>query len=358
MSAGPGETLATDNPEIARDADAYARAVLNILDDFSREKEQFATVQRAMANILDDFSQEKDQFAAVQRAMANILDDFAEEKAHLDATQKAVLNILEDFELEKNKVERVNIEMKEEIAERKLAETALGRANTLAEAANKELEAFSYSVAHDLRSPLRSIDGFSQALLEDYGDRLDAEGMGFLNNVRESAQRMAQLIDDLLALSRVTRNDFVRGAVDIAAIARLIVTRLEKANPDRDVEVVIPDTVPAHGDSRLLAIVLENLLGNAWKFTSKREDARVEVDVQMENGERVYFVRDNGAGFDMAYAQKLFGVFQRLHSAADFEGTGIGLATVSRVIHRHGGRVWAHGEVGRGATFYFTLEDT
>jgi PAS domain S-box-containing protein len=225
------------------------------------------------------------------------------------------------------------------------------------EAANKELEAFSYSVAHDLRAPLRSIDGFSQALLEDYADKVDAEGRQYLQQVRESAQEMGRLIDALLTLSRVTRSELRREPVDLTALARSVLARFQKNEPERKAELVMSDGLIANGDARLLGVVLENLLGNAWKFTGRRPMARIEVGAQQEDGRPVFFVRDNGAGFDMAYAHKLFGVFQRLHSGAEFEGTGIGLATVQRIVQRHGGRVWAEGEVGRGATVYFTLNE-
>ena len=233
----------------------------------------------------------------------------------------------------------------------------MARAKDVAEAANRELESFSYSVAHDLRAPLRSIDGFSQALLEDYADKLDADGKTHLRYVRESAQQMAQLIDDLLALSRVSRGDLRRERTDLATIARIVLARLQKREPERTIALDVPTEVAAVGDARLLGIVLENLLGNAWKFTSKQSAARIELGHRSEVGRSVYFVRDNGAGFDMTYGEKLFGVFQRLHSANEFEGTGIGLTTVQRIVRRHGGRVWAEGEVGRGATFYFTLEE-
>jgi len=233
----------------------------------------------------------------------------------------------------------------------------LQQANAATDAANRELEAFSYSVAHDLRAPLRGIDGFSLALLEDYADKLDDEGKQHLQFVRESAQQMAQLIDDLLTLSRVTRSELRREEVDLTALARGVAAQLQRVEPDRLVEVIAADGLTAEGDSRLLKVVLENLIGNAWKFTGKRAPARIEFGASAGNGERTYFVRDNGAGFDMAYAAKLFGVFQRLHSPSEFEGTGIGLATVQRIIGRHGGRVWAEGAVDQGATFYFTLGD-
>lgn len=222
---------------------------------------------------------------------------------------------------------------------------------------NQELEAFSYSAAHDLRAPLRAIDGFSQALLEDCAAELSAEGQRYVGHVRSSVQLMAQLIDDLLELSRVTRSELRRERVDLTALARTTIDALRHSEPGRAVEVIIRDGIVAEGDRKFLSVVLGNLLRNAWKFTGKRTTARIEFGCHEEGGRRVYFVRDDGAGFNMAYANKLFGVFQRLHSASEFEGTGIGLATVQRIVRRHGGRIWAEGEVDRGATFYFTLEE-
>jgi PAS domain S-box-containing protein len=223
------------------------------------------------------------------------------------------------------------------------------------EEANRELEAFSYSVAHDLRAPLRSIDAFSKMVLDGYAHNLDAKGNKYLATVRESAQRMARLIDDLLALTKVVRSDLRRLPIDLSAMARSALEHLRAQDPERDVAITIAEKIEAKGDPALLGVVLENLLGNAWKFTGNRKDARIEFGCNGESEDRVYFVRDNGAGFDMAYSGKLFGVFHRLHSFEEFEGTGIGLATVQRVIHRHGGRVWGQGQVDHGATFYFTL---
>jgi signal transduction histidine kinase len=337
--------------------DATEKAVLNILGDASEEKTRLADTQRAILNILDDAALEKTQLEATQRAILNILDDAAEEKARLGQTQRAALNILDDFDIEKKKVEQVNVELRSEIAERARAEEALLHAKAVAEAASTELEAFSYSVAHDLRAPLRSIDGFSQALLEDCVDRLDADGKKYLKHVRDAAQHMGELIDDLLNLSRISRADLRRERVDVSDLARSVLARLRDEQPERNVEVVVPNGLVADADPRLLDVVLVNLLGNAWKFTGKRAEARIEFAARVGGKPRVFFVRDNGAGFNAAYAGKLFGVFQRLHRAQDFEGTGIGLATVQRIVRRHGGRVWAEGEVDRGATFYFTLEE-
>ena len=223
------------------------------------------------------------------------------------------------------------------------------------ETSNQELESFSYSVSHDLRAPLRVIDGFSLALLEDHGKSLPPEGQDLLTRVRQQAQRMAQLIDDLLEFSRLGRKPLDVASVDLAALARTVVQDLGQAITDRKVDVTVGQLPPTMGDRALLRQVLTNLIGNAFKFTRQRPDARIEVGSRDDNGERVYYVKDNGAGFDMKYASKLFGVFQRLHPATDYEGTGVGLALVQRIIHRHGGRVWGEGRQNEGATFSFTL---
>ena len=218
---------------------------------------------------------------------------------------------------------------------------------------NRELEAFSYSVSHDLRAPLRTIDGFSQALLEDYKDRLDVTGQDYLIRVRSGTQRMGILIDDLLNLARIGRSDLVRKPVDLSSIAREVAAELSRQTPERDVRFKVEEGLIVAGDPALLRIVMENLLGNAWKFTSKSAKGEITVGSKNHDSETIFLVSDNGAGFDMAYANKLFGAFQRLHSIQEFNGTGIGLATVQRIVHRHGGRVWAEGSVGHGATFYF-----
>jgi signal transduction histidine kinase len=248
------------------------------------------------------------------------------------------------------------------VRSRILAERAsmdLEDANRELEGTNRELEAFSYSVSHDLRAPLRAIDGFSQILQEDYEHVLDEEAMDYLGRVRAASGHMATLIDDLLDLSRVGRRPLRRERVDLARLAKEIVEELKASQPEREVEFVAEENVTAWGDASLLKVALENLLGNAWKFTARERAARIEFGVDRKPGpglqSPVYYVRDNGAGFDQAYADKLFGAFQRLHEQDEFEGTGIGLATVARIVHRHGGRVWAEGKVGEGATFYFTL---
>ena len=224
-------------------------------------------------------------------------------------------------------------------------------------AVNRELEAFSYSVSHDLRAPLRSIDGFSQAVLEEYEDKLDDQGRDYLRRVRAAATRMGELIDDLLMLSRVTRREMRREPVDLSSLARTAAAQLERAQLYPAVDFVVGEGLAVSGDPHLLRIVLENLLGNAWKFSSKAARPRVEFGVTTRGAERAFFVRDNGVGFEMAHAEKLFGAFQRLHAMHEFPGTGIGLATVQRIVTRHGGRVWAESAPDEGATFYFTLED-
>ncbi|WP_051180662.1 CHASE domain-containing protein [Thermithiobacillus tepidarius DSM 3134] len=249
-----------------------------------------------------------------------------------------------------------------DITERKRAEEEIRQLNAGLEQRVRErtaeLESFNYSVSHDLRAPLRAIDGFSLVLLEDYDGILDTAGRDYLARIRRASQRMGQLIDDLLNLSRITRSEMHREAVDLSELAQEIAETLQADHPERRASFAIAPGVTAHGDPKLLEILLENLLGNAWKFTGKHERAHIEFGAREEAGERVYFVRDDGAGFDMAYAGKLFGPFQRLHGPGEFEGTGIGLAIVQRIIDRHGGRIWAEGAVGQGATFYFTLPAT
>ena len=242
-----------------------------------------------------------------------------------------------------------------DVTDRKRHEEILQRQNAQLETANKELDAFSYSVSHDLRAPLRGIDGFSQALLEDYGDKLDSVGQDYLQRVRLAAQRMSVLIDDLLKLSRVTRSEMRRERLDLSAVVKAIAEELQREAPDRNVTFVITEGLTVEGDSRLLRVAIENLLGNSWKYTSAHSCARIEFGLHQSNGRPAYFIRDDGAGFDPQYSERLFGAFQRLHAMTEFPGTGIGLATVQRIIRRHGGEIWGEGAVEKGATFYFTL---
>jgi signal transduction histidine kinase len=292
-----------------------------------------------------------------------LIDAFNEMLAQIQA-RDAALQKAHD-ELEKRVEERTRA-LREEIFERRRAEQEIHKLNAeleqrvlqrtaQLEATNKELQAFAYSASHDLRAPLRSIDGFSQVLLKQYLDQLDARGQHYLRRVRAASQRMAALIDALLSLSRLTCMDLRHETVDLSVLVRSIAMELRQTQSHRQVEFIIADGLVAAGDERLLRVMLENLLGNAWKFTAKHPQARIEFGVLQGSGNAVYFVSDDGAGFDMDYAEKLFGPFQRLHKVDEFEGTGIGLATVQRIVHRHGGHIWAEGAIERGATFYFTL---
>ena len=252
-------------------------------------------------------------------------------------------------------LEAINNKLQQEVAERQQAEEQTQRYATQLEASNRELEAFAYSVSHDLRAPLRAIDGFSQALLEDYGETFEEEAQDYFDRIRKNVARMGRLIDDLLSLSRVSRYELSFTTVNLSGLAQELMDELQASEPERQVECVIVPEAIVSADATLMRVVLTNLLQNAWKFTSHHPKARIEFDTIHQEGQPIYFVRDDGAGFDMTYTKMLFSVFQRLHNTNEFPGTGIGLATVQRAIHRHGGRVWAEGAVEQGATFYFTL---
>ncbi len=269
-----------------------------------------------------------------QRAMLNLLEDVDAERMEFLKAQGALLNILEDIEQERAKVDQ---------------------ARTLLQAVNAELEAFSYSVSHDLRSPLRAISGFSEAVEADYAPRLDDEGKRYLRLIQENAHRMGNLIDDLLEFSRLGRRSMASTEIDMNLLAGSVFSELAASEPGRKLEFRSSPVPSAVGDSSMLRQVFANLFANAIKFTRKREVAVVEFGFTPQPGGGAYYVRDNGVGFDMKYVDKLFGVFQRLHSLVEFEGTGVGLALVQRVITRHGGKVWAEGAENQGATFHFTV---
>jgi signal transduction histidine kinase len=286
-------------------------------------------------------------------------DDYLSKSSELEVLKARVRAQIrrKQFEDENRRIREELLHKELEAAEaragRELAETKAALVEEL-ERKNRELEAFSYSVSHDLRVPLWAIDGFSRILLEDFEHVLDAKGRDYLGRVCAAAQRMGELIDDLLELSRVGRAEIQKSRVNLSEIARHVIADLRKRS-ERHVDVVVQEGLIADADKRLMQIALENLVGNSWKFTANTVDPRIEIGRDGNGQAPVYFVRDNGAGFDMAYAEKLFRPFQRLHSDAEFTGTGIGLATVYRIVDRHGGRVWAEGAVGRGATFYFTV---
>ncbi len=268
-------------------------------------------------------------------ATLNILEDFDEEKTKLDRAERALINILEDVEAQRSQSEH---------------------SKNLLELVNKELEAFSYSVSHDLRAPLRAIFGFAQAIEEDYGARLDEEGKRYLNLVKDNAEKMGQLIDDLLTFSRIGRRQMQKTQFDINNLAKKVYEELVSEEGDRDIEFKTTIMPLAYGDESLVRQVLVNLLSNAIKFSRPMKKAVIEFGYSPKS--EAYYVKDNGVGFDMRYVSKLFGVFQRLHSAEEFEGTGVGLALVNRIVTRHGGQAWAKGELDKGATFFFTLPKT
>jgi len=325
------------------------QAVFNILEDLSEEKEGLRATQSAVFNILEDVSEDKTRVEEMQHAVLNILEDFSEEKDSLEAMQSAVLNILEDFDLERCKAEAVSRELGE------LAEH-LRTAKDAAESSNRELEAFSYSISHDLRAPLRHLDGFLTLLSKRSYAVLDTASKHYVDCTLKASQRMGRLIDELLQFARLGRSDLSTAPVNINDIINEVRTAFEPEGRGRTIRWHV-DPIPTVVAYRaMLRHIIENLLGNAIKFT--RHCPVGEIEVGYESGSRndlVIFVRDNGAGFDMRYSEKLFRVFQRLHGEDEFEGTGIGLANVRRMVERHGGRVWAEGVVGKGATFYFSL---
>lgn len=303
----------------------------------------------ASLNTHDDVAEEGQQLKDMQLAILNILEDATTDRLTAEAAAKASLNILEDLSNARAQIQTLNAELEARV-EQRTAELV---------AANKNLEAFTYSVAHDLRSPLRALSGYGEALTEDYGDRLDETGRWYVERIQAGTERMGALIDDLLVLARVSRSEMSLGPVDLSAEVTAIAGELQADEPGRRVRFAIDDGVWVNADRTLIRTVLQNLVENAWKYTGKRDGATIEFGATAaEDAGVCCYVRDNGAGFDPAFAGKLFQPFQRLHAVTEFPGTGIGLASVRRIIERHGGRIWAEGAVGRGATFYFTLDAT
>lgn len=307
---------------------------------YGRKVAWLEETQRAMFNILEDFDAERTPLQELQRATFNILEDFEDEKVRLEEVQRATLNILEDLDAEKARVERAELEL-------------AGRTQELSRS-NADLDAFAYSVSHDLRAPLRSMDGFSRMLLEESGPSLSTEGRHCVDMVIDSAREMSQLVDDLLGFSRLGRQPVHREAIDPRNLVEQVLTELRPTHAGREVHTRVATMPSCQADPNLLRQVYVNLLSNAIKYTRKRGTAEIEVGWDPSEG-GTYFVKDNGVGFDMKYAGKLFGVFQRLHRSEDYEGTGVGLAIVHRIITRHGGRVWAESATDQGATFRFTL---
>ncbi|MDT3778407.1 ATP-binding protein [Nitrospira sp. MA-1] len=304
----------------------------------------------------------RDRTGALQSVNKHLELEIHDRQLAEDTLRQAKDNLEKRVQERTGKLAASNAELIREVAERKRAEEDIRKLNSQLvqrsaqlEASNKELEAFSYSVSHDLRAPLRGIDGFSQAVLEDYDEKLDESGRSYLRRVRTASQRMSQLIDAMLNLARLTRAEIHTQTFDMSAVVRGILDDLQKVEPDRQVECIVANDVFATADPQLLRAVLENLLGNAWKFTQQQAHPRIEFGYGQYKGQAAYFVTDNGAGFDMTYVHKLFGAFQRLHAYTEYPGVGVGLATVHRIIQRHGGQIWAEGVVGKGATFHFTL---
>lgn len=322
------------------------RATLNILEDAAYSAEQLSDVQPAMINILEDFSQDRAVLENSQSAILNILADAAENATVLEDIQPAMLNILEDLEEEKATVTALAGDLERRVSER-TEELRL---------TNRNLEAFTYSIAHDLRAPLRAMSGFSEALVDEFAGQLSETGHGYARRIRDASRRMAELIDELLELSKVSRTELHREQVDMTALAEGVVSDLRAREPWRVVEVEIERGLVGWVDKSLMKTVLENLIGNAWKFTAKQRAAQIEMGSVSLRGQRGWFVKDNGVGFDPAFSDRLFKPFQRLHATVEFPGNGVGLASVSRIVERHSGRVSAEGAVGHGAKFSFTVE--
>lgn len=304
------------------------------LVELRRRLRTLEDTQRATMNILEDFNQERAKLVSLQKATMNLLEDVHHDRVHSDDIQRALLNMLEDIETERVRAEGAKASL---------------------ELVNRELESFSYSVSHDLRAPLRAISGFADAVVEDYANQLDDEGRRYLGLIQHNAHQMGQLIDDLLTFSRLNRQQMQSSEVDVGNLGQSVFAELVAQSPGREIVFTAHPMPLAFADGSLIRQVLTNLLSNAIKFTRPRPRAHIELGYVAEPAPGAYYVKDDGVGFDMQYVDKLFGVFQRLHSAAEFEGTGVGLALVHRIITRHGGRIWAEGVLNQGATFYFEL---
>jgi PAS domain S-box-containing protein len=315
--------------------------------------ELFATLMHP-----EDLAKMPDYYQQIEMTREGDISEIEYRMRHADGNWRWLYSRDSVFSRDENGYVKLTIGTAQDITDRKLAESHIQQTTAQLLASNQELEAFAYSVSHDLRAPLRAIDGFSNALMEDYGDKFDAEAKDYFDRIRRNINRMGMLIDDLLRLSRVSRSEMQYINVNLSALVREQVNELQVLEPAREVEVIIIPNIFVLADITLMRVVISNLVQNAWKFTSHHPTSRIEFGVMQQEDQLTYFIRDDGAGFDMAFAKMLFGVFQRLHNTNEFAGTGIGLATVQRAIHRHGGRVWAEGFVEKGATIYFTVPYT
>lgn len=335
-----------DAEEEKRWLESSRDAIGNILEDTQQERARMQETQQAVLNILEDADEERTRIQETQQAVLNILEDAEAERTRIEDTQHAVLNILDDLDSEREQIRRLNAELEDRVR---------SRTEDL-ERSNRNLASFAYSVAHDLRQPLRTATSFTDVLLAEYGQRLDERGRSYAERVRRASARMAQLIDDLLALARISRAEVCREPVDLSALAEQIGEDLRLQASGRKVTLVVQRGIFAPVDRELFRTVLENLLSNAWKFTRSRADARVEMRVVESGVGKVAFcVSDNGIGFDPQYSEKLFLPFERLHSAEEYPGTGVGLASVLQIVERHGGSIRATGAVGEGASFQVTV---
>jgi light-regulated signal transduction histidine kinase (bacteriophytochrome) len=336
-------------------ADDYAKAILNILDDFGAEKDRFGGTQKAILNILDDFGEEKTRLEGTQKAMLNLLDDFGDEKTRLEGTQKAMLNLLDDFDGEKSKVEAANAELRREIDERLETERELREKTDALARSNADLEQFAYVASHDLQEPLRMVSSYVQLFEKRYAGHVDAQADKYIRYAVEGAKRMQSLIGGLLEYSRVGRLDEPFGAVDTNAALDQALSNLRSAIEETHASITRGPLPTVTGNAGRIAQVFQNLIGNAIKFRHRDQTAKVHVSAIPQRGEWQFAIRDNGIGIDPQYLDRIFVIFQRLHTRAEYPGTGIGLSICKKVVERHGGRIWVESRVGAGATFHFTL---
>jgi signal transduction histidine kinase len=340
--------------ERVRQADTQ-KAILNILDDFGDEKQRLEDTQRAVLNILDDSNEERSRQGEMHRALLNILEDFGDEKRRLEDTQRAVLNILDDFEEEKRKVETANSELRREVSERSAAEHALREKTDALARSNAELEQFAYVASHDLQEPLRMVSSYVQLFEKRYANQVDAQAKKYIDYAVEGAKRMQALIGGLLEFSRVGRVDEPSGRVDMSAALEQALLNL-RSSIEESRAVVTHGPLPVlTGNASRLAQVFQNLVGNAIKFHRTDEPPVVHVSALRKRREWLFAVRDNGIGIDPQYLDRIFVIFQRLHTRAEYPGTGIGLSICKKVIEHHGGRIWVESKPGAGTTFHFTV---